>query len=184
MHIKMSRVGVLFATCFMSFLLLATVLPSCQLFQETPTQEQQAELAQWKQTAAEFTAEASKLRQDLILINDPAQRASIEKRLDEIEPIISALNTAIQNAQTPADVGWGVLEWGAATAAIFFPPAAIAVPLLRSLRRLKNVVVPAIFNSVKAGGGPAHPDAAKPVLAAVPEAKALFDTWKANGPTP
>ncbi len=142
--------------------------------QFAPTDE---EVAGWKQASADLAAEIGNIQADLILVEDPVQRAKIERALAEIAPTVDRLNDAVQRAESGGDVGWGLLEGALLVAAGFFPWAAAIVPFVRSARRIAQKKV---FDVVLAGGGPKNPDAAKAAMATDPKLMAEFEVWKAS----
>ena len=141
-----------------------------------PTAE---EVASWKQASSDLAAEIGNIQADLILVEDPVQRAEMQATLDEIAPTVDRLNQAVQQAESGGDVGWGLLEGALAVAAGFFPGVGMLIPFVRSARRLGQKKV---FDVVLAGGGPKNPDAAKTAMAEDPKLMAEFQVWKAaNG---
>lgn len=137
------------------------------------------ELIMWQDSAAQMTAEVNQIRADLILIDDPVQRAKLQQQLDLMQPSIDLLNDAIQKAETANDAKWNFVETIGLIAAGLIPGGTIAYPLIRSARR----TLPAVFDSIAAGGGPKDGDAAKAALAESPAARAAYERWKADQPS-
>jgi hypothetical protein len=134
------------------------------------------ELQQWQQASAVLTEEVQNIRTDLILVDDPVERAKLEARLNEIEPYVEQANAIIQDAQSGGDVGWGLLEASIAVAAGFFPGLGVLIPLVRSARRTSK----ALIASVAAGGGPVEPEAARAALNTDPAARKFYDANKVD----
>ena len=132
------------------------------------------DLDKWQQASATLTEEVQNIRTDLILVDDPVERAKLEARLDEIEPYVEQANAIIQDAKSGGDVGWGLLEAAIAVAAGFFPTIGVLIPLVRSARRTSK----ALITSVAAGGGPADPMAAGAALDTDPTARKFYDKNK------
>jgi hypothetical protein len=151
---------------------------------DPPTPQQMEQLDRWKVIANELIDESAILQQEILLATDPADRAELEETLARTQAQLEMANMAIQNAETPGDVGWNLLEVGATAATAFFPPAGLALVFIRSLRRMSKKTVPAIFDSIRAGNGPADPMAAKVALLKNPDARKLYERWKNGAPAP
>ncbi len=136
-----------------------------------------AELASWKEASNALAAEVVNIQGELMLVEDPVQRARLQQELAEIKPAVDRLNQAVQQAESGGDVGWGLLEGALAVAAGFFPVIGFTIPLVRSARRLAQKKV---FDVVLAGGGPKDKDAAKAAMAKDPKLMAEFEVWKAG----
>lgn len=143
-----------------------------------PTPQQVEQLDRWKAIANALVGEAAVLEKEIIEATDPADRAKLQIRLTSTRDQLDIANAAIQNAETPGDVGWNMLEVGLTTATAFFPPAGIALIIARSLRRMSKKTIPAIFDSIKTGDGPKNPAAAKIALLKDPEARKAYEVWK------
>jgi outer membrane murein-binding lipoprotein Lpp len=142
--------------------LSVVLLAGCTLSQE--------ELADVKETAKILNEEVANIKTDLMLIEDPVERAKMEARLNEIEPYVTQVNDVIQGAESGSDAAWGVLETAMTVAAGFFPGLGFMIPLVRSARRTTKAIV----ESVDQGGGPVNPDAARKALEANPKARATY----------
>lgn len=100
----------------------------------------------------------------LALIESKSAEAS--QWLDALDAAQRSWQDAAAKAEGAVD-GWSVAETAALLAAGFFPPAAVAVPVIRRSRAAFEGVVA----SMAAGGGPANPEAARAAMKAVPGLK-------------
>lgn len=163
----------------------AGVIGCASMFSDAPaTPEQVEQLNRWKAISNDLIGESATLQQEIVAATDPEDRAKLEEQLASTQAQLEMANAAIQNAETPGDVGWGLLEVGLTATTAFFPPAGIALIILRSLKRLSKKTVPAIFESIKTGDGPKNPEAAKIALLKDPEARALYEKWRDAQPAP
>jgi len=115
-------------------------------------------------------------RKDLVVVTDPVQRAELEAAIDTQLKQVRIFKAALDKAENMADAKWTTGEAVIGMIGTFFPPALLALPWIRTLRRQRT----AIFDSIKAGGGPKDPDAAKLSLLKQPAARKAFLKWK-NG---
>ncbi len=115
-------------------------------------------------------------RKDLVVVTDPVQRAKLEAAINTQLKQVRILKVALDKAENMADAKWTTGEAVIGMIGTFFPPALLALPWIRTLRRQRT----AIFDSIKAGGGPKDPDAAKLSLFKQPAARKAFVKWK-NG---
>ncbi|MHC4094391.1 MAG: hypothetical protein ACYSVY_29665 [Planctomycetota bacterium] len=164
-----------------SLILAVVLVAGCALFQGPPTSEPDPVLDGWKQASADARSEYGALKADLVVVTDPVERAKMEKRLGELEPIIAGLDAAVQNAETRGDVGWGLLETGLASASAAGVPFAGWAWILARLLRRKKKALKGTFDTIRASGGPADPAKAKEAMKASPEARAEYVKWKNGG---
>ncbi len=129
-----------------------------------------------QQSVSVLEEEVQANRMDLITVESPVERAKLEVAIDAQLKQIRILKTALSKAETLSDAKWYTGEAIVGVIGGFFPPALLALPWIRALRRQRT----AIFDSIKAGGGPAMPEAAKAALASDPQAHKAFKKWK-NG---
>ena len=135
------------------------------------------DLATWQQTSAVLQEELTALEVDLLTVQDPIERASLQAKLAETKRIAAIFDTAIQSASDSADAPFAFAETALAVAGGFFPPALLALPFIRTLRRQRK----SIFTAVAAGGGVVDPEKAKASLKTDPGAIAALAKFKANG---
>jgi len=138
-----------------------------------------------QQFSASIHEEIGLARADLAMISDPSERARLEKWLNWAESVAGRTDQEIQKAQDLGDAGWGVGEMIVAVVGGFFPPALMALPLIRAFRRNRRNLQ-SVFKSVDAGGGVKNPDAARTVLGENGGSAYLaFKAWReANGAPP
>ena len=124
--------------------------------------------------------EIGRNQQDLAVVNDPVQRAKLDAANELMLKQIVIFENALKDAEDMTDARWGMGEAVIGILGGFFPPALLALPWIRTLRRQRS----AIFKAVSAGGGVVDKRAAKAVLKDNPAAVAALAKWKtANGNT-
>lgn len=161
-----------------TFTLIPAALLLCVALALVPGCVSDAQLAAWKEQQINLAAEVDTLKTDLVALpeGDPLRQRIVDA-LTAAEPYLAALDEKIATAQTGKDVTWGIVETIVGVVAGFFPPVAILVPIITRLRRIG----PAVFNSIRAGGGPANPVAAKLALQGTP-GEIAYAEWKATLP--
>lgn len=144
-----------------------------------PTMATDKQLGVMRDSVVVLKEEMQKNKQDLAVVEDPVERAKLEAAIDTQLRQIKLLEGALLKAETMADVKWTTAEAILGVVGGFFPPALLGLPWIRMLRRQRT----AIFESVRAGGGPANPDAARMnLMNNSPGARKAFKNWKkANG---
>ncbi len=116
-------------------------------------------------------------KQDLVTVTDPVERAKLEAAIDTQLRQVRILKDALDKAENMADAKWTTGEAVVGMIGTFFPPALLALPWIRALRKQRT----AIFGSVKAGGGPVMPEEArKSLIDNSPAARKAYKKWK-NG---
>lgn len=141
------------------------MLTGCQA---TPEQ-----IAAWKMQLVAVQDEMSLVRAELVELDpDTPMAKRLIKLIDRLEPFAATLQDNIATAETGGDLLWGL----ATAAAGFFPPLAVLLPVLRSMRRTQTRV----FEAVAAGGGPKNTTAARAHLVADPKAYLAYKAWEAQ----
>ena len=118
--------------------------------------------------------EIGKNQQDLAVVSDPVQRAKLDAANELMLKQIVIFENALKDAEDMTDAKWGIGEAVVGVIGGFFPPALLALPWIRTLRRQRS----AIFKAVNAGGGVVDKSAAKAVLKDTPAAVAALAKWK------
>ncbi len=151
-------------------LVLSATLAGCQA--TSPE-----DLAMWQQTSTVLQEEMTAMEIELLTVQDPIERASLQAKLAETKRVAGIFDTALQSASDSADAPFAFMETAVAVAGGFFPAALLALPFIRTLRRQRH----SIFTAVAAGGGVVDPAKAKASLKSDPGAIIALAKFKANG---
>ena len=128
-----------------------------------------------QQSVAVLEEEIVANRRDLVSVESPVDRAKLEVAIDMQLKQVRLLKNALAKAEDISDAKWTTGEAVIGMIGAVFPPALLALPWIRTLRRQRK----AIFDSIKAGGGPAMPDdARKSLMDASPAARRAFKKWR------
>ncbi len=138
-----------------------------------------ADLLVMTDTIRVYKEEVKRNQLDLATIVDPFDRKALEDKNEWMLKQITIFEESFASAKDAADAKWSTAEAILGVIGGFFPPALIGLPIIRTLRRQRT----AIFDSIKAGGGPKDPTAARLALHENPSARKAFKRWK-NGPAP
>lgn len=140
-----------------------------------PTDKQ---LGIMQDTVAVLEEEIQNNQRDLVSVESPVDRAKLQVAIDMQLKQVRILKEALDKAEDISDAKWSTGEAVVAMIGSFFPPVLLALPWIRTLRRQRT----AIFASIKDGGGPAMPEAArKSLMDNSPAARKAYKRWKANG---
>lgn len=136
-----------------------------------------AQLTLIQESVAVLEEEIDANRRDLVDVESPVDRAKLEVAIDLQLKQVRILKKALASAEDISDAKWTTGEAVIGMIGAVFPPALLALPWIRTLRRQRK----AIFESIKAGGGPAVPDAArKSLMDASPQARRAYKRWKSK----
>ena len=131
-----------------------------------------------QESVAVLEEEIQNNRRDIVSVESPVERAKLQVAIDTQLKQVRILKNALNDAKTVSDAKWSTGEAVVAMIGGFFPPVLLALPWIRTLRRQRT----AIFKSIKDGGGPAMPEAArKSLMDASPAARKAYKRWKNNG---
>ncbi len=139
-------------------------------------QKTDTDLTLMQETITILKEEQIKNQQDLLTITDPDDRATMLAINEKLTKQIAIFEEAFLNAKDISDAKWTTGEAVIGMVGTFFPPILLALPWIRTLRRQRT----AIFDSIKAGGGPANRPRARSVLMENPAARKAYIRWK-NG---
>ena len=157
--------------------LLIVLIVSISLTACNPKAADEA-LTVMQQSVAVLEEEIEANRLDLVSVESSVDRAKLEVAIDMQLKQVRLLKNALDRAEDISDAKWTTGEAVIGMIGAVFPPALLALPWIRTLRRQRK----AIFESIKAGGGPAMPEAArKSLMDGSPPARKAYKRWKANG---
>lgn len=156
------------------FLVLPILILALVGCQATPEQ-----IAAWQSDLSFAEAEIAQMKADIAANPDSPAAAKALAVLEWMEPWAAKLKTNLTEAEDGGDVVWGILETIVGAIAGSTGLGAIAIPIIRSMRRTTDRV----FASVAAGGGPKDPTAARKMLSVDPVAYARYKAWEAAHPT-
>lgn len=134
------------------------------------------DLSLMQDTITILREEHVKNQQDLLTITDPDDRKRMLAVNEKMTKQIAIFENALLRAKDISDAKWSTGEAVIGIIGGFFPPALLALPWIRTLRRQRT----AIFDSIKAGGGPANRPHARAELMKHPHARRAYISWK-NG---
>lgn len=134
------------------------------------------DLSLMQETITILREEHVKNQQDLLTITDPDDRKRMIAVNERMTKQIAIFENALLRAKDISDAKWTTGEAVVGIIGGFFPPALLALPWIRTLRRQRS----AIFDSIKAGGGPANLPKARTELMKCPSARKAYISWK-NG---
>ena len=152
----------------------ATVLQSCGT---TATDE---DLRMWQDSATILREEIQESKRELASIEDPFERAGMQAKIERMERFVIIFDDALQSAEDELDAKFAFGEAAIGAIGGFFPPALLAMPWIRTLRRQRH----SIFKAVAAGGGVVNKAEAKAVLATNPAAVVALAKFKAGNDVP
>ena len=132
------------------------------------------DLTLMQETITILKEEHLKNEADLLQITDPEKRETLLAINAKLTKQIEIFEKALINAKDISDAKWTTGEAVVGMVGTFFPPALLLLPWIRTLRRQRE----AIFDSIKAGGGPANRPQARAALLESPAARRAYVRWK------